>query len=110
MKYIHRYMSVRLMAAMLVAIAVITLSTLAAHAPAQNQGSLTLKSIGTDTAATFYVVRSPDCAWFREGVLSTGDSKLADRSPDCAWFREGVLQTGVRELMTDYLQSVAAAL
>jgi hypothetical protein len=88
----------------------ITLSALAMHAPTQTQSPVTLKAIQTDRTATFYVDRSPDCAWFREGVLSTGDSKLADRSPDCAWFREGVLPTGDSKLLTENLQSVAATL
>jgi hypothetical protein len=102
--------TLRLVAAMLVTVATIGLSALALHAPTQTQSPVTLKGIQTDRAATFYVDRSPDCAWFREGVLSTGDSKLADRSPDCAWFREGVLPTGDSKLMTENLQSVAAAL
>jgi hypothetical protein len=110
MKYIRRNMSVRLITAMLVAVAVIILSTLAAHAPAQNQSSLALKNIRTDKTATFYAKSGPDCAWFREGVLSTSDSKLAGSSPDCAWFREGVLSTSDSKLMPENLQSVAAAL
>jgi hypothetical protein len=99
-----------LVAAMLVTVATIALSALALRAPTQTQSPVTLKGIQTDRAAIFYVDRSPDCAWFREGVLSTGDSKLADLRPDCAWFREGVLPTGDSKLMTENLQSVAAAL
>jgi hypothetical protein len=102
--------NLRLVATMMVTVATIGLSALALRAPTQTQSPVTLKGIQTDRAAIFYVDRSPDCAWFREGVLSTGDSKLADRSPDCAWFREGVLQTGDSKLMTENLQSVAAAL
>ena len=109
MKNIHRNRTVRMLAAMLVAVAVIILSTLAAHAPAHNQGALTLKSIRTDRAVTLYADHRPDCAWFREMVLPTGE-KLADRRPGCAWFREMVLPTGDSKLMTENLQSVAATL
>jgi hypothetical protein len=98
-----------MLAAMLVAVAVIILSTLAAHAPAHNQGALTLKSIRTDRAVTLYADHRPDCAWFREMVLPTGE-KLADRRPGCAWFREMVLPTSDSKLMTENLQSVAATL
>jgi hypothetical protein len=101
---------VRLFAATLVTVATIGLSALAMHAPTQTQNPVTLKSIQTDRAATFYADHGPNCAWFREGVLPTGDSKLADRGPNCAWFREGVLPTGDSKLMTENLQSVAATL
>jgi hypothetical protein len=95
---------------MLIVVTVIILSTLAAHAPAQNQSSLTLKSIRTDNTAVFYADHRPDCAWFREMILPTGDSKLAEHRPDCAWFREMVLPTGDSKLMAENLQSVAATL
>jgi hypothetical protein len=101
---------IRLFAATLVTVATIGLSALAMHAPTQSQNPLTLKSIQTDGAATFYTDHRPDCAWFREMILPTGDSKLADRRPDCAWFREMILPTGDSKLMTENLQSVAAAL
>jgi hypothetical protein len=99
----------RLFAATLVAVAIIGLSALAMHAPAQAQGRVTLKSIQTDRSATLYTKRSPSCAWFREMVLPTGE-KLAKGRPDCAWFREMVLPTGDSELMTENLKSVAATL
>ena len=76
MNITHPTLIVRLFAAMLIVVTVIILSTLAAHAPAQNQSSLTLKSIRTDNTAVFYADHRPDCAWFREMVLPTGDSKL----------------------------------
>jgi len=88
-----------MLAAMLVTVAVITLSTLAAHAPAQNQSSVTLKSIRTDNTKVFYASQRPDCAWFVEAVY-------ADQRPGCAWFVEAVLPTGD----TDNLKSVAATL
>ena len=102
--------TVRLFAATLVTVATIGLSALAMHAPAQTQNPVTLKNIHTDGTATFYADHRPDCAWFREMILPTGDSKLADHRPDCAWFREMVLPTGDSKLMTENLQSVAATL
>ena len=76
MKNTHRKMNLRMLAAMLVAVAVIILSSLAAHAPAQNQSSLTLESIRTDNTAVFYANRRPTCAWFVEAVASTRPSRL----------------------------------
>ena len=52
MKNIHRNMTVRMVAAMLVTVAVIVLSSLATHAPAQNQSWLTLNRIRTDNASS----------------------------------------------------------
>src|SRR5215470_12092908 len=101
---------VRSFVAILVAAAVIGLSTVATHAPAQNQSSLTLKSIQTDRSATLYADHRPSCAWFVEMALPTGDVKLADHRPSCAWFVEMVLPTGDSKLMTENLQSVAATL
>ena len=62
---------------MLITVAVIVLSTLATHAPAQNQNSLTLKNIRTDKVTTFYADNRAARAWFVEMVLPTGDSNLA---------------------------------
>ena len=74
---------------MLVTVAVIGLSTVARHTPAQNQTWLTLKNIRTDSATALYVDNHTDRgSWFREMLLPTGDSKL----------------------MTENLQSVAATL
>lgn len=70
----------RLAAGTLVAVAVIGLSALVAHAPTQNQDSLarSLKDIQTDKATTFYADVHPDCPWFVEQVLSgTSESKAA---------------------------------
>jgi hypothetical protein len=103
MKNIHRNRTVRMLAAMLVAVAVIILSTLAAHAPAQKQSSLTLKSIRTDNTAVFYAGARPSCAWFVEAVY-------ADKRPTCAWFVEAVLPTGDSNVATENLKSVAATL
>jgi hypothetical protein len=100
---------VRTGVAALVAGAIFSLSALAIHAPARTQTSVTFKSIRTDRAETLYAGYRPDCAWFREAVVPTGQ-KLADHRPDCAWFREGVLPTDDSKLMSDRLQSVAATL
>jgi site-specific recombinase len=70
----------RLIAAMLVTVAVISLSAFAVHAPTQNQNSLarSLKSIQTDKATMFYAGATPSCNWFVEAVLpGTSDSKAA---------------------------------
>jgi hypothetical protein len=100
----------RLFLATLVTVVTIGLSALAMHAPTQTQSAVTLKSIQTDRTETLYAKSGPDCAWFREMVLPTGDSKLADHRPSCAWFVEMVLPTGDSKLMTENLQSVAATL
>jgi hypothetical protein len=94
---------IRLFAAMLITAAVISLSTVATQAPAQNQNSLTLKSIRTDNTAVFYADHRPSCAWFVEAVY-------ADHRPSCAWFVEAVLPTGDSNVATENLKSVAATL
>ena len=108
MKHIHPYITVRLLAAMLVIVAVMVLSRLAAHAPAQNQNWLTLKNIRTDKATSFYADYRANGAWFCEAVLSTGH--YADHRTNGAWFVEAVLPTGDSDVMTENLKSVAAAL
>ena len=100
---------VRTSLAALVTGAVFTFSALATHAPARTHSSVTFKSIQTDKAETLYAGYRPDCAWFREAVVPTGQ-KLADHRPDCAWFREGVLPADDGKLMSDRLQSIAATL
>jgi hypothetical protein len=109
MKHIHRKISVRILAAILVAVAVIVLSALAAHAPAQNQSSLTLESIRTDSTAVFYADHRANGAWFVEAVLPTGNY-AHNRSVDRAWFVEAVVPTGNSDIMTENLKSVAATL
>ena len=99
---------VRLFAAMLVTVAVIVLSSLAAHAPAQNQNWLTLKNIRTDKATAFYADNRSNGAWFVEMVLPTGH--YADNRASGAWFVEMVLPTGDSNVMTENLNSVAATL
>jgi len=98
----------RLFAATLVTVATIGLSALAMHAPTQIQNSVTLKSIQTDGAATFYADNRANRAWFVEMVLPTGH--FADNRANRAWFVEMVLPTGDNKLMTENLKSVAATL
>jgi hypothetical protein len=102
MNTIQRNKTVRILTAMLIAVSIIILSMLAAHAPAERQSSLTLASIRTDNTTLFYADKRPACAWFVEAV--------ADRRPTCAWFVEAVLPTGDNGVGTDNLKSVAAAL
>lgn len=75
MKHIRCYTTLRLLAAMMITVAVIVLSTLATHAPTRNQSSLTLKNIHTDRAATFYADNHADRAWFCEAVVMTENLK-----------------------------------
>ena len=72
--------TIRLVAAMLVAMAVIGLSALAMHAPIQNQNPLarSLKSIQTDKATLFYADQSMQRCYFVERVMpGTSESKAA---------------------------------
>jgi hypothetical protein len=108
MKHIHAKSSLRFVAAMLITVAVIVLSSLATHAPAQNQSWLTLKNIRTDVASTFFAGNRSDRAWFVEAVLPTG--QYADHRANGAWFVEAVLPTGGSNVATENLKSVAATL
>jgi hypothetical protein len=70
----------RLVAAMLVAMAVIGLSALAMHAPIQNQDSQarSWKSIQTDKATLFYADQRMERSMFVERVmLGTSESQAA---------------------------------
>jgi hypothetical protein len=108
MQHIHRYPTIRLLAAMLITVAVIVLSSLATHAPAQNQNWLTLKNIRTDKASAIYADHRTNRAWFVEAVLPTGH--YADHRASGAWFVEAVLPTGDSNVATENLKSVAATL
>jgi hypothetical protein len=78
MKKQQAKITIRFVAAMLVTVAVIGLSGLAMHTPAQNQNSLALKSIQTDKATLFYAGNTGDCGRFVELVLpGTAESKAA---------------------------------
>ena len=108
MQHIHRYPTIRLLAAMLITVAVIVLSSLATHAPAQNQNWLTLKNIRTDKASAIYADHRTNRAWFVEAVLPSGH--YADHRASGAWFVEAVLPTGDSNVATENLKSVAATL
>src|SRR6516225_9704012 len=108
MKNIHRNKTVRMLAAILVAVAVIVLSTLATHGPVQNQSSLTLKNVRTDKVTTFYANHRASGAWFVEAVLPTGH--YADHRASGAWFVEAVLSICDSNGATENLKSVAATL
>ena len=70
--------SKRLVAGMLVAVAVVGVSALAIHAPGQNSATRSLNSIQTDKATLFYADRTPSANWFVEQVLpGTSESKDA---------------------------------
>ena len=80
MKKLQAQIKKRLVAAMLVTLAVIGLSALAMHAPIQNQNSLarSLKSIQTDKATLFYADQRMDRCRFVEMVLpGTSESQAA---------------------------------
>ena len=103
MNYIHRTITLRLLAAIMVTVAVIGLSAVAAHTPTQNQSSLTLKNIRTDMSTTFYADHRTNGAWFVEAVY-------ADQRTSGAWFVEAVLPTSDSNVMAENLKSVAATL
>jgi hypothetical protein len=69
----------RLVAAVLVIVAVVGVSALAMHTPPQNQNSVAFKSIQTNKATLFYSdARAAHGGWFVEMVLpGTGESKAA---------------------------------
>jgi len=79
MKKLRAEIATRLVAAIVVTVAVIGLSAFGVHAPTQNQNSLarSLKSIQTEKATMFYAAARPDGAWFVEEVLPTGDGNIA---------------------------------
>ena len=68
----------RLVAGMLVAVAVVGVSAFAIHAPGQKSAARSLNSIQTDKATLFYADRTPSANWFVEQVLpGTSESKDA---------------------------------
>ena len=80
MKKLQAQINKRLVAAMLVTMAVIGLSALAMHAPTQNQDSQarSLKSIQTDKATLFYADQRMERSMFVERVmLGTSESQAA---------------------------------
>ena len=110
MKHIHCYPTVRLLTAILITVAVVVLSTLATHTPAQNQTWLTLKNIRTDSTTAFYADNHANRgSWFCEMTLPTG-GYADNRANRGSWFVEMVLPTGDSNLATENLKSVAATL
>ena len=70
--------SKRLVAGVLVAVAVVGVSAFTIHAPSQKSAARSLNSIQTDKATLFYADRSPSANWFVEQVLpGTSESKDA---------------------------------
>ena len=68
----------RIVAGILVAMAVVGVSALTIHAPSQNSAARSLKSIQTDKATLFYADKRPSANWFVEQVLlGTSESKAA---------------------------------
>ena len=80
MKHLQAKLTIRLVAAMLVIVAVIGLSSLAMQAPTQNQNPLarSLKNIQTDKATLLYADQRMDRCNYVEMVLpGTSESKAA---------------------------------
>jgi hypothetical protein len=80
MKNLQAKITIRLVAAMLVALAVIGLSVIAMHAPTQNQNSQarSLRNIQTDKTSLFYADQRMDRSFCVEMVLpGTVESKAA---------------------------------
>ena len=70
--------SKRLVAGVLVAVAVVGVSAFTIHAPSQKSAARSLNSIQTDKATLFYANRGPSANWFVEQVLpGTSESKDA---------------------------------
>ena len=68
----------RLVAGILVAVAVVWVSAFAIHASGQKSADRSLDSIQTDNATLFYADRTPHANWFVEQVLpGTSESKDA---------------------------------
>ena len=68
----------RLVAGVLMAVAVVGVSIFTIHAPSQNSAARSLNSIQTDKAVLFYADARPDAMWFVEQALpGTGESKAA---------------------------------
>jgi site-specific recombinase len=68
----------RLVAGILVAVAVVGVSAFTIHTPSQNSAARSLNSIQTDKATLFYASFHPDALIFVEQVLpGTSESKAA---------------------------------
>jgi hypothetical protein len=68
----------RLVAGMLVTVAVVGVSALTIRTPSQNSAARSLNNIQTDKTTLFYTDVAPSCNWFMEQVLpGTSESKAA---------------------------------
>jgi hypothetical protein len=68
----------RLVAGVLVVVAIVTMSAFAIHAPSQKSAVRSLGGIQTDKAILFYANMSPSANWFVEQALpGTTESKDA---------------------------------
>jgi hypothetical protein len=68
----------RLVAGVLVAVAIVGVSALTIQAPGQRSCARSLESIQTDKATVFYADRTPYANWFVEQVMAgTSESKDA---------------------------------
>jgi len=78
MKKLQAKITIRLVAVVLVTVAVIGLSALAMHAPSHNAAARSLKSIQTDKATLFYADNRQDRMYCVEMVLpETSESTAA---------------------------------
>jgi hypothetical protein len=68
---------IKILMTVLVIAAVIAIAPLSQTA----KSAVQLDQIKTDSSRVVKTPPNPNCAWFREGVVS---------EPNCAWFREGV--------------------
>lgn len=106
MKQLQAKITIRLVAAMLVTVAVIGLSALAMRAPTQSRNPLvrSLKNIHTDKTTLFYANNRQDRAQFVEMV-----PLYANNRQDRAQFVEMVLPgTSESDAATENLKLVAA--
>jgi hypothetical protein len=68
----------RLIAGMLVVVAIVGVSAFTIHTPSQNSAARSLNNIQTDKATLFYADNRPDACYFVEQVLAgTSESKAA---------------------------------
>ena len=70
----------RLIAGMLVVVAIVGVSVLAIHTPSQHSAARSLSSIRTDKATLFYAQTGPlpmGCYFVEQVVASTSESKAA---------------------------------
>jgi hypothetical protein len=67
----------RLIAGMLVVVAIVGVSALTIHSPSQNSAARSLNSIQTDKATLFYADAVPGCYFVEQVLPNTRESKAA---------------------------------